>query len=440
MNGEEIRKEQGITLVALVITIIIIIILATVTMNMVFGDNGLIKQAQLSKDMASNSSIAESEDMNTIMQEYANVMAEDSEIPLPDTRSEIKKAKDDGTVFDKTTTLTDEHGNEVTVPGGFKIPEDSGDTVQQGIVIEDVNASTEENVRGSQYVWIPVGTFIKDDGSISNEIVLGRYTFDEDGTPQLHQAAYTKNNAENYKEEVVIEELVIGELVSPVKCVEKTIYTEGIEGENNGENATAKDLSGFVNSVRNSGGYYLARYEASYASGASNNSIEDYSKCKAASKISTSNSDTMNYSTGTLWNNITQIDASKVAINTYSDSIRVKSDLINSYSWDTAIVYIQEATGLNYSNQVSVNTERGNTGNLQSGLKDEMCKINNMASNIDEWTTEHSNQKAANNVANAPCMTRGGIYTANNRTTEYRGYNISHKSYECCGFRVILYI
>ena len=77
------EKEKGITLVALVITVIIIIILATVTINMAFGDNGLIKQAQLAKDMAANSTTAEGEDMNRLMQEYANVMAEDNEIPDP---------------------------------------------------------------------------------------------------------------------------------------------------------------------------------------------------------------------------------------------------------------------------------------------------------------------------------------------------------------------
>ena len=76
------NTERGITLVALVITIIIIIILATITMNMAFGDNGLITQAQKAKDMAANSVIAEQEGMNSLMQEYANVMAEDSEMPV----------------------------------------------------------------------------------------------------------------------------------------------------------------------------------------------------------------------------------------------------------------------------------------------------------------------------------------------------------------------
>ena len=78
MNVQKQKKNEGITLVALVISIIIIIILATVTINMAFGDNGLITQAQLAKDMTANSVVSEEESMNELLQEYANVMAEDS--------------------------------------------------------------------------------------------------------------------------------------------------------------------------------------------------------------------------------------------------------------------------------------------------------------------------------------------------------------------------
>ena len=78
------EKERGITLVALVITVIIIIILATVTINMAFGDNGLITQAQRAKDMTANSIVAEQEGMNSVMSEYLNIMEEDSEITPPE--------------------------------------------------------------------------------------------------------------------------------------------------------------------------------------------------------------------------------------------------------------------------------------------------------------------------------------------------------------------
>ena len=60
MNGKATMKikqknEKGITLVALVITIVILIILATVTINVAFGDGGLIDQAKLAAEKTANS-------------------------------------------------------------------------------------------------------------------------------------------------------------------------------------------------------------------------------------------------------------------------------------------------------------------------------------------------------------------------------------------------
>ena len=86
----------------------------------------------------------------------------------------------------------------------------------------------------------------------------------------------------------------------------------------------------------------------------------------------------MNYTAGTLWNFITELDASKVSINTYSkENTTVKSDLMNSYAWDTAIVFIQEAGHANYANKKDGNGTLKNTG----ATGDEVCKINDMASN-----------------------------------------------------------
>ena len=132
----------------MVITVIIIIILATATINMTFGDNGLITQARKAKDMTANSIAAEQEGMNSVMSEYLNVMAEDSEIPLPDTRSEVAKARNEGTIFGTTTVLRDDSGDIVWIPGKFKVAKDSATDIDDGVVIED----EKEN----QFVWIPV--------------------------------------------------------------------------------------------------------------------------------------------------------------------------------------------------------------------------------------------------------------------------------------------
>ena len=413
-----LKAEKGITLIALVITIVILIILATVSINVVLGEGGLIQRAKQAKDLTEQAVLEEQQELNSLMSEYTNIMAEEQNPPEP----QIPKVEEvkGGEAFDEKTKVVDSKNNEIWVPKGFRIASDSGDTVQQGIVIEDVNASTDTAVQGSQYVWIPVGTFTKDDGSTSGEIKLGRYTFDTStGEPTLVQDAA---NYTDQSESVVIES-EFKELVD---------YRPGVpSGGTDGKNATAKDLKGFINSVSSNGGYYIGRYEASYASGSS---TADY---KAASKISNGYStSSMSYTPETLWNHITQLDASKVAINTYAGNASVKSDLINSYAWDTAIVYIQEAGNTNYANQTSKNSSLANTGKNN----DEVCKINDMASNIYELTTEYLSFNYSNYAI--PCNRRGGYYN-------YRVYYVADRNYgdatngsnNCyVGFRLSLYL
>ena len=408
-----LKAEKGITLIALVITVVILIILATVSINVVLGEGGLIDRAQEGKSLTDQAQTDEQEEL-TGAEEYINgilVGIEDQNPPAPQT-PKVEDVKG-GEAFDEKTKVVDSKNNEIWVPKGFRIASDSGNTVQQGIVIEDVNASTDTAVQGSQYVWIPVGTFTKDDGSPSGEIKLGRYTFDRStGKPELVQ------DAANYTQSVVIDSY----------HSELSTYREGKESSGkDGLNATAKDLKGFIDSVSSNGGYYVGRYEASYASGSST------ANYKAASKISNSYSGGRSYTPGRLWNYITQLDASKVAINTYAGNASVKSDLINSYAWDTAIVYIQEAGNSNYANQKSKNNSLANTGTNN----DEVCKINDMASNIIEWTTEYSSLTYSNKAY--PCTIIGGTYYVSITYTADRSHNHATYSSDCIGFRLSLY-
>ena len=49
-NQKKHLSQQGITLIALVVTIIVLLILAAVTINAIFGENGLIKQIDIAKE------------------------------------------------------------------------------------------------------------------------------------------------------------------------------------------------------------------------------------------------------------------------------------------------------------------------------------------------------------------------------------------------------
>ena len=44
------HRKNGITLIALVVTIIVLLILAGITISLVFGSNGVIQKAQDSKE------------------------------------------------------------------------------------------------------------------------------------------------------------------------------------------------------------------------------------------------------------------------------------------------------------------------------------------------------------------------------------------------------
>ena len=408
-----LKKENGITLIALVITIIILIILAGVSIGILFNENGIITKAKQAKSDYEN---AQKEEATAIGELINKIDEAENESRNPS--KQIKKVSEvkGGDYFDRVTTLEDSNGNKIKVPQGFKIAEDSGLNVTEGIIIEDNDIITGiGNNRGNQYVWVPVGTEIKKADGTKVDITLGRYIFAdgtnhkdsngnvlEKGTPILQQ------NAENYMDETVLYSYY------------KELTTSRIGTEK--LNTTALNLKRFIDSVKTNGGYYIARYEASYGADG-----------KANSKVSNSfSSITAPTTEGTLWNYITQLDAATASRNLYE---AVTSDLVNSYAWDTAIVYIQNfSEEIDYSRQGTRNTALSNTG----ANGDEVCKINDMASNVMEWTTESStNTESSDTILS---IRRGGRYDDVTYCTSIRYEVSANVSGKIGTFRTNLYL
>ncbi len=417
---KRIKEKRGITLIALAVTIIVILILAGVTIDAIFSENGIINKAKEAANAMNNAIANDQAELNDLLEELNEIMNSEweSNIEIPDPEPEKPPKLEDTTgIQDETIQVEDEYGNKVTIPKGFEVVEEEGTTVPEGIVIQDKD--------GNQFVWIPVGRVYKDStGTNYSDIQLGRYTFNTtNGTPTLVQAAYTEANSRNYDQLIGISGYQGG------ICYEYTARAnpDGIALEKGGVNAIAKDLAGFVESVKENYGYYLARYEPSYGSGSS---VTDY---KPLSKVSTST--TFSTSTvGSLWNNVTQIDAAKIARNMYnSDStVGVESDLVNSYAWDTAIVYIQEMGYDNYSNRGDGGGNLKNTGTSE----DKACNIYDMASNSYELSTEYSSYMY--NSVNYPCVIRGGQFT---NSISCPGFRMGTRAIgDIYSFRVLLYI
>ncbi len=293
-------------------------------------------------------------------------------------------------VQEENKVAEDENGNPITVPGGFKVVPDTEDNdvdytysgdkkpcVQDGIVIED-----EE---GNQFVWIPVGDIKNKDGTTTT-ITLGRYKFNAtDGTPNL------KQNADNYAETVTIE----------------NYFQELVTGSGN---LASRNLGGFVTKTKMAGGYYFARFESSRGT-------DGKIKSKANQSVST---------------DAGQNTAAQWCRAMYSGNDYVVSDLINSYSWDTAIVFIQEYSGnSNYANQTRKSTSLLKTG--KAG--DKICNIHDMASNYYEWTTEHY---AGTGIAD--CVNRGGYASHSNAVSSQRDSSIQSPSGNAVTSRVLLWI
>ena len=334
----------------------------------------------------------------------------------------VAEAKSAGTVFTSKTTLKDDYNNKVVVPKGFKIAsgdEGSSTNVVGGVVIEDADV-TRETV-GSQFVWIPVGTIYTNEEQTTNETIeLGRYSFNvTTGVSSVYSST----------------------------CSEDT----EINHDSNFGNAIAKNIEDYINSVNKNGGYYIARYEAGiegYTSlSTSNNSNNvNWSGYEGGNIVSKQNVQVYNY--------ITQNKASELSKIMYSEDV-IKSDLINSYSWDTAILYIQ-TLGVNGNDSSKYSAQRGYSaiGGVQktgtntlkyvvaskttvreTPIIDKQCNIYDMAGNVPEWTTETESSSSVN-----PCICRGGIYNEyKNRCTGYRSNNATYDSGIYCGFRVILY-
>ena len=432
------QSSRGITLVALVVTIVVLLILAGVTITSLLGDDGIIKKAGEAANKMNEAIQTEQSELNALIEELNNIMAGHEEDDTPD-EPEVPTGPNGKPLlstiteiqYEKNIEAEDSHGNIVMVPAGFKVVEGSSGeeiSVENGVVIEDS--------AGNQFVWIPVGVVTKNDGTKSNEIKLGRYTFSTSspGTPTLEQAAFTGDNPsepdQTYTNTVPIESYY-QELTTPRDGI--------VAGGRNNQNATAKDLAGFVQSVSDNGGYYLARYEASYGSGTST------SDWKPLSQPSTANStSSMNYAPRTLWNYINQVNAAKVARNTHAgnedinrNNVGVESDLVNSSAWDTAIVYIQEMGHTN-----SANANRDTTGNsilMNTGETDDVvCNIYDMAANLREWTTEYSPHTASSSAY--PCVNRGGYYNGNTYYTAFRYYSDATSGYSTISFRPALYV
>ena len=80
------KRQNGITLISLVVTIVVLLILAGITISMVFSENGIIKKAQEARNKTMEAVAQEQADLNQLYNDLENALNSvppEPEIPTP---------------------------------------------------------------------------------------------------------------------------------------------------------------------------------------------------------------------------------------------------------------------------------------------------------------------------------------------------------------------
>ena len=427
-------NQTGITLIALVVTIVVLLILAGVSLNAIFSENGIIKRAQDAQnkmDQSTQNDLDSINELNNWIDGKINGTTGGGTTggdANPSTTQKISTLV--GKVVDKNTKAEDAYGNKITIPKGFKIlehnptsstgavtynytnSEETGEhipAVQDGIVIEN-------GTDGNQFVWVPVGT-IKNKDNTTKTITLGRYEFDSYTGALKSTTPVQVASVENCTKIVTISR-------DAVDYQELSTFREGNSAtDSTAQNATARNLEEFISTTLANGGYYIARFEAS----------------GTAEKI------TSKYDQ-TVLTTITQPNAAKAAREMYGEikennKLVYASDLVNSYAWDTAIVFIQTYSGkTDYASHNESKTTKAFTATGKNN--DKYCNIWDMSGNAYEWTTEYSTYSSGSYFY--PCVNRGGCYgsvsgiAGDYTSNRFRNETTDHNSLR--GLRPLLYV
>ena len=443
------KANNGITLIALVITIIVLLILAGVSIAMLTGENGILTQANnankqteiaQAKERAKldilewrTNQIRNKDDatldkakIETILKEsmesksgkeYIKAVGTDSfttksgyEILYSELDSSIQ-AGGTGVVAGEIVAATakdnytDSETNKATVPAGFtvsKIP--SEQTISTGLVIYDIPEDEIETVDWetknedgayqvqtlyNQFVWIPVKTedeYKRDFSYPSN------YDKDIDTTPA--NSTFTDT----------------GYLPTEINSGEDTA----------GANETAERTA-----VIKYNGFYIARYEAG----------DENAKTARGSAV---DGTLVSKQDKFVYNYIKQVDSKSKAQTLLTTNNNVKVALCSGIQWDMVMKFVDGKTPAKGTNTFNVRVVDSNrhTGSVAKTGKNDYDKVQNiydLEGNCREWVAEKNN-------TSFPFVYRGGSYTSYSDDRACERISNYDNAYYVNSFRPVLYV
>ena len=460
MKGEKDKnmRNKGITLIALVITIIVLLILAAVSIATLTGENGILTRAndsktqteigeeeeairlayngvmadnlgdgvtaeQLENELQANGYNATATGENPIVVTFgapsnrvyeidANGNITESKPPIT-----LEQAKDNSMLDEpKNSTVTVADGT-ITVPAGFKVAEDSGSTLDEGIVITDAPDGEE----GNEFVWVPVEYEKNEDGTDNFDEVFVRRAGYSHQNPQ-DMTNYGEANAEG-----------------------KNVEIDGTETGVAESSTTVQEAVDMYASVKRNEGFYIGRYEAGRDS-TDSNKVVIQKGANVYTNVAWSKNKTMNEESVVEGSESNPDGAIELARNfdIANGYKTVTSTLCYGVQWDATLKWIdpdytgfaKDSSGMGWYSGVSGNAEHKTGIDLKEGdsVKNMTKKIYDLAGNVFEWTME---SYLTNGRIN-----RGGVYNSlgSDAPASYRINNGPMVGRSDLGFRVTLYL
>ena len=290
-------KEKGITLVALAVTITVMLILGTISINAMFGENGVLKKAK-EQGSKTKGTISESEaKTNHLMQEYGNMMASgvgneidgDSQDIIDNLKKqieELKKQNDELKAKQATGNATEDQvlsGATFSTSKGVNL---TGTMPSYTSGSQEVTTSGKWGIDTKYGAWmyvpsngyystsywlnVPWNAFKAKLGTASTENVLSGITFSSTNGVKLTGTMATLStadwNGDKVNKQVNATSTVVGNASDNDKSTEYVYF--GIEknkytGDNQWVRAKAADLRKTLTSSANAGaGQILSGYTA----------------------------------------------------------------------------------------------------------------------------------------------------------------------------------
>ena len=385
-------------MIALVVTIIVLLILAAVAINLTIGENGIFTRAQNATEKWQEAEVNEQHEMNGVVNFIENYNKNQGPKKVADVVG--------GDKFEKTETIQDDNGKEVTIPKDFSVHPDSNTVVDEGIIITDGT---------NEFVWVPVD----DPSTMFEEIPEGEEPATLTGV-ETTTNIYSKlrqRNGDSYTSGApgttgIREPDVLTSYDTNPQYYQNIL---GFESTKSMADSMVAEYKAMSVSVKKYHGFWIGRYELT--------GTVDTPTVKAGDVLTASSSEAGNW-----------YGLYKACQNVIKNNTDVKSTMIYGCQWDETMSWLNKCgynTDTDSSSWGNYSGSPINTGSVSTYKANE---IFDLAGNYYDWTQEASSTGSRVN--------RGGYssHSGSSNPAADRGTNIASYSGGSHSARPTLYI